>query len=275
MSSFDKEPLPLGAVRSIDQLCDRFEAALKARQSPQIEEFLSLADEAHRSALLEALLEVELEYRRAWGEQPSADEYLERFPDSTAVRSAFEQRAWTTEAPGDEVCLVQMALANASGRRIDRLRIYFRGSLVHTTTLSGALELGRQRQGEAPPFAVTQGQLEPRLVIAPLDETTISRRHLRLIPEGENHIRVANLSRVNPILFADGRRLEAEQSEAFPLTLEMTLGAMFLRIDRPSQSGDSGNATEVTASGERTERLDESEPPRPLLERLWNWGRTK
>jgi hypothetical protein len=273
MSSIDKGMLPLSAVREIDELCDRFEAALKSRQTPRIEEFLPLAEEAHRTALLEALLEVELEYRRAWGEHPAASDYTTRFPDSAAVLAVFEpEPGSTSEASARDVSLLQMALANASGRRTDRLRVYSRGALVHTTTLSGPLELGRQRQGEAPPFAITDGELEPRLVIAALDETTISRRHLRLIPEGANEVRVANLSQINPILFADGRRLDAQQSEAFPLTLEMTLGALFLRIDRPSPSGDSGSI-EPPEIQEPAQVGDVEQPPRRLLERVWNWRR--
>jgi hypothetical protein len=136
------------------------------------------------------------------------------------------------------------------------------------------LELGRQRKDEATPFAVTRGECEPRLVIAPLDETTISRRHLRLIPEGENLVRVANLSQINPILFADGQRLDANQSEAFPLTLEMTLGALFLRIDRPGSSDDSSGSIDASAVDEPTQRLEVNKAPRGILDRLWSWRRS-
>jgi hypothetical protein len=272
MSSSQQGSLSLEAVRRIDQLCDRFEAALQDRESPRIEDFLSQVDELHRPALLSALLGVELEYRRAWGEQPETREYLARFCDaSTAVLTAFEEDARPL-SDASEVCLLQVALANASGRRTDRVRIYSRGSLVHTATLSGPLELGRQRQGEDPPFALTPGQFEPRLVIAPLDETTISRRHIRLIPEEDNLVRVVNLSRVNPILFSDGRRLEAEQNDVFSLMLEMTLGPMFLRIDRP---GEYDEAAEAPLSEESSDRvpIQAPNPPR-FLGRLWSWRRT-
>jgi hypothetical protein len=266
------DSLPLDAVRRIDELCDEFETALQAGRAPRIEEYLPRLDEAHQPALLGALLEVELEYRRAWGERPSPEEYLPRLPCVHAVLAAFGTvEAQSDEASVTEACLLQLALANASGRRTDRLRIYSRGTLVHTTTLIGPMELGRQRQGEAPPYAVTQGQHEPRLVIAPLEETTISRRHVRLIPEGDELVRVANLSQVNPILFPDGRRLEADQSEALPLTLEMTLGPLFLRIDRPGRSGDSDPIEE----SQFTEEAAEASPPeRRLLDRILSWRRS-
>jgi hypothetical protein len=264
--SLNQDPLPLEAVRLIDDVCDRFEAALQNSRSPRIEDYLSLADAARRPSLLRALLDVELEYRRAWGDRPSAEEYLGRFPQSDAVLSAFESAC---DDPADALAgdLLQLALANASGRRTDRLRIYCRGELVHTTTLAGPLELGRQRQGEAPPFTLTQGQREPRLVIAPLDETTISRRHLQLIPEEDDLVRVANLSRINPILFPNGRRLDAEQSESFPLMVEMTLGALFLRIDRPGHTD--GSSGDLAAVEEPTQDIAAREP---LRRRWWSRG---
>jgi hypothetical protein len=129
--------------------------------------------------------------------------------------------------------LLQLAIANASGRRVDRLRLYYRGELVCTTVLHGPLELGRQQQGEAPPYARLAGEEGERLIVAPLQETTVSRHHAVLAPEGDDQLCVTNYSRVNPIRLTDGRRLEADQSEIVSLPVDLWLGAIFVRIDQP------------------------------------------
>ena len=59
---------------------DRFEAAWRAGQRPQIEDYLSAVREAQRTALLRELLASELEHRLRNGERPESREYLERFP---------------------------------------------------------------------------------------------------------------------------------------------------------------------------------------------------
>lgn len=263
--------LPLAAVRRIDQLCDRYEEALQAGDRPPLETLLDAVDPRHRASLLKALLEVDLEYRRVWGDDPAPEEYLLRFPAmEKAVLAAFcdDADARSDVSPHD-LCLVEMVLSQVSGRRADRLRIYYRGRLVHTALLSGQMEVGRQQQGEAPPFAMTTGDYGRRLVIAPLEETSVSRHHAILAPEGQNQIRVTNLSNVNPIVFANGRRLHFEESETLPRNLEMTLGAVFLRIDCPGSDSESSFPP----------LRDQLDPPpaakedRPgLLQRFWRRG---
>jgi DNA-directed RNA polymerase specialized sigma24 family protein len=77
-----EESLPLSVEVHIDAACTSFEAAWKAAAAvdrrPRIEDYLAAADEAHRWPLLQELLKLELEYRRA--EHPSPEEYARRFP---------------------------------------------------------------------------------------------------------------------------------------------------------------------------------------------------
>ena len=71
-------------------LSDRFTADLRAGRSPTIEAYLGGADAALRPSLLRDLIARELEYRRARGEWPTAEEYERRFPDQpAAVLDAF------------------------------------------------------------------------------------------------------------------------------------------------------------------------------------------
>ena len=81
-------PQPGGGTASLresltrlgDAECDRFESAWRAGRRPRIEDHLAAVPEAQRPALLRELVLLETDYRRLAGEQPSAEEYLARFP---------------------------------------------------------------------------------------------------------------------------------------------------------------------------------------------------
>ena len=64
----------------IDSVCDRFEAAWHAGESPQIEDCLEEAAEADRDALLRALLTSELELLAESGRHADESECCRRFP---------------------------------------------------------------------------------------------------------------------------------------------------------------------------------------------------
>jgi serine/threonine protein kinase/WD40 repeat protein len=73
--------LPTAAGRRVDELADDFEAAWLAGRRPRIDDYLASAEEPARSALLQELIRLEVEYRGRSGEQPTAAEYQARFPD--------------------------------------------------------------------------------------------------------------------------------------------------------------------------------------------------
>jgi tetratricopeptide (TPR) repeat protein/tRNA A-37 threonylcarbamoyl transferase component Bud32 len=85
----DVDPRPLAILVRVDQICDRFEAAWpdpgQTAPRPRIEDYLGDTPEPERSQLLAQLLALELEYRRAAGENPSLDDYQSRFPDHSEV----------------------------------------------------------------------------------------------------------------------------------------------------------------------------------------------
>src|SRR5262245_47136324 len=85
----DHDHLPLSVLERVDQVCDRFEAALpEAGQQtprPRIEDYLGDTPQPARSLLLAQLLGLELEYRHAAGEKPSLEDYQARFPDHGEV----------------------------------------------------------------------------------------------------------------------------------------------------------------------------------------------
>lgn len=66
----------------IDEICDQFEADLRAGTPVSIESTLANVEHADRENLLYWLLGVELAYRRETDESVSIQSYLERFPES-------------------------------------------------------------------------------------------------------------------------------------------------------------------------------------------------
>jgi hypothetical protein len=95
-------PLPLAA--KIDRVCDRFWADWEAGQRPRAEDYLSSVEESLRTPLLVELLRVEIEARRAAGEEIIEQELHDRFPDDrTAIEEALQRtRSWvpTQDAAG-------------------------------------------------------------------------------------------------------------------------------------------------------------------------------
>jgi serine/threonine protein kinase len=68
----------------VNQAGDSFEAAWRQGQRPRIEDYLDDLPEPVRAVLLLELLDLELTHRIAAGEQPTAADYQERFPELQA-----------------------------------------------------------------------------------------------------------------------------------------------------------------------------------------------
>ncbi len=86
-------PTNLSLARLADSACDQFEAAWQAGRVPRIEDFLDGTSGSQRSAILRALIAVEVELRRRAGEDVAIGAYRDRFSsDAAAVESAFADR---------------------------------------------------------------------------------------------------------------------------------------------------------------------------------------
>jgi len=75
-------------ITHMDDVCDRFELAWQAGLRPRIEDYLDETPDPERSLLLQGLLVLDLAYRRRQGEQPAAEEYVTRFPESVDLVTA-------------------------------------------------------------------------------------------------------------------------------------------------------------------------------------------
>ena len=91
--SMRQERLPIAALERIDDLCTKFEDAWRRDQPPTIESVLPHATSpVERDALLAELLVLDIDYRRQRGDQPTVQEYCDRFPqDSDTVRRALKK----------------------------------------------------------------------------------------------------------------------------------------------------------------------------------------
>lgn len=83
--------LPPEIHQKLDHLCDRFEDAWQAGQSPGLDDFLRDGPADAQTELFEQLLRLELDYRRRRNERPIFDEYRQRYPEFVSVlETVFE-----------------------------------------------------------------------------------------------------------------------------------------------------------------------------------------
>lgn len=106
--------LTLEQLRSIHDACERFEAAFRAGGTPRIEDLLPTVPAPTRDALLHELVALEAELRLQRGENPTIDEYRDRFPDHPAVISTAFPTAPNSQA--DETILLRPHVPAASRR---------------------------------------------------------------------------------------------------------------------------------------------------------------
>lgn len=79
MSETPSVPPPAVTLR-VDEVCNRFEAAWKMGQPPQVEEYIGDTPEPERFVLLRELILLDIEYRRRTGPTPEPNDYQVRFP---------------------------------------------------------------------------------------------------------------------------------------------------------------------------------------------------
>lgn len=104
-------------VRLIESLCDRFEAAWKSGDRPQVEAYLANADVSLRAKLLRELVTLDWEYRIRSGEPPKADHYAPLFSTRPVLLESIEREISATNwKPDRPERLAQYRIIRELGR---------------------------------------------------------------------------------------------------------------------------------------------------------------
>lgn len=111
-----------------------------------------------------------------------------------------------------------------------QIRVYDRQQQVHSETFSGTVVLGRQRDSKEVLFSSRRDGERARLVIAPLQEDTVSREHACVEPLAGDRIKITNLSGKVSIRLENGSELKAGLSMEVALPATLTLGRKGIRI---------------------------------------------
>ncbi len=102
---------------------------------------------------------------------------------------------------------------------------------VLNRNFTGPVVLGRQNDAREDLYAARpSGGGGWRVVIAPLDEDTVSRQHALLEPLGSGRVRVTNKSSKVPIRLADGTDLAAGESRDLELPAVLGLGRRTVQV---------------------------------------------
>lgn len=96
--SIRQKKLPIEALERIDNFCSEFEGKWQSNQPPTIESLLPEdLPEHERDALLAELIVLDVDYRQRRGETPTSQDYLDRFPDDSAlIKEALNEDAKRT-----------------------------------------------------------------------------------------------------------------------------------------------------------------------------------
>lgn len=120
-----------------------------------------------------------------------------------------------------------------------QIRVYENQQLLHTFDCEGAAELGRQAEGESGPFRQKREAGRSRLVIAHLNEPSLSRKHVLIEPLAEDRFRVSNLSSTQPLYSLEAGELKYQVWRELAAPVVLTLGKKTLRI-QPAASSTEG-----------------------------------
>jgi adenylate cyclase len=120
-----------------------------------------------------------------------------------------------------------------------QIRVYENQQLLHAFECEGVVELGRQAEGESGPFRQKRDAGRTRLVIAHLNEPSLSRKHVLIEPIAEDRFRITNLSSTQPLYSLEGGEVKFQTARELATPVVLTLGKKTLRI-QPAASSTEG-----------------------------------
>ena len=102
---------------------------------------------------------------------------------------------------------------------------------VHRAEVDGPVEIGRQTDKEPEPYFARRSSGLWRVVIARLDETGISRKHVRADPLPGGRVRLRNISGTQRVQVSEGGDLPAGAERVLLLPVVVGIGERSVRLE--------------------------------------------
>ncbi len=118
------------------------------------------------------------------------------------------------------------------------IRVFEQNSQVFAGEFDGVVELGRQIDPTEPVHTGRSQVDRCRLVIARLDEQTVSRRHLEVKELPSGLVRLKNLSSVNALTMRNGGELSPNACAEMTLPVILTIGRKVVQIEGTEEEPD-------------------------------------
>jgi adenylate cyclase len=115
------------------------------------------------------------------------------------------------------------------------VRIYRNDRLVFSTEVDGPVELGRQQTGETTYSLkyLPHDSRVARVVITPINDLNVSRRHVYLLPLENGRLRLTNLSATQSVRLSDRTTVPPGDSREIALPNRMLLGTQVIGLELP------------------------------------------
>ncbi len=110
------------------------------------------------------------------------------------------------------------------------IKIYERQQLVFTTKFHGCLEIGRRQSGEPRPFNYSNSEVPNRIIIADLEDNTVSRRQAKFEQLDDGRLNITNLSSAMAIGLSDGSSIGPGMSLQAVLPSVIQIGSIVVRL---------------------------------------------
>src|ERR1700676_1728064 len=120
-----------------------------------------------------------------------------------------------------------------------KLEIFCRQQLVYAADLRGPIELGRQQRAGEPLYRPQPGPGCVRVAIARLEETALSRSHVRLEPLAGGRVRLTNLTTANLLQLEDASFVSPGTSCEVTVPSLITVADRAIRIDHAEEEHES------------------------------------
>lgn len=111
------------------------------------------------------------------------------------------------------------------------LKVYENHRLQATMEIVRATELGRREPNEPGPFARMDRGTSDRIILAELDEKSVSRKHLYVELNDDRSICLTNQSSKNTLALGGGVRLEPGERKSFDLPVTCEIGRKVVRLE--------------------------------------------